>query len=172
MLDFNLVLMSISNFYTQLNDIGRLVFIIVLLLFLILIILIVIMMFQKDDKKYTLVFDDKDINDIKDGDIDENNEKTKNLKYIVDELNKARVDKTDLYEDEQEKTAIISYQELLKAAQEEKIEEPKKKPEVFSSVFGPNEVPNYEPEQPKEENKEQIDSETFLKSLKDFRSNL
>lgn len=164
------MLMNFSSFYTQLNDIGKLVFIIVLLLFLILIILIIIMLFQKDDNKYKLIYED-DI--IKDNDIDEENEKTRNLKNIVDELNKAKIDKTDLYEDEQEKTAIISYQELLKAAQEEKIEEPKKKPEIFSSVYGPNEVPQYkEKEKMVEERKENFDSETFLKSLKDFRSNL
>ena len=42
------------------------------------------------------------------------------LKNIVDELNKAKIE-TDLYEDEQEKTAIISYQELLKASQKKRL---------------------------------------------------
>lgn len=159
-MNLDLILMNFTSFYTQLNEIGKLVFIIVLLLFLILIILIVIMIFQKDDSKYKIIYED-DV--AKDNGIDEENEKTKNLKNIVNELNKAKVDRTDLYEDEQEKTAIISYQELLKAAQEERVDD-EKKPEILSSnEVSQNNVENV---------KERIDGEAFLNSLKNFRKNL
>ena len=62
----------------------------------------------------------KDIDNIKDADINLNNDRTRNLKSIVDEL-KTMEAKTPTqeeiiqkYEDEQEDTAIISVEELLK----------------------------------------------------------
>lgn len=184
--NLSLILMNFSSFYMQLNDVGRLVFIIVLLLFLILIILVITMIFQKNvvDNNLKLIFDDEDKiinNNVDHVEVDINNEKTRNLKSIVDELSKiSAADQTDKYEDEQERTAIISYKELLKAANEESmantVSEPKKQ-EVFSSVFAPTEIPVYkEPEEIKivEQTikKNSIDSDTFLKSLKEFRSNL
>ncbi len=187
MSNLGLILMNFSSFYMQLNDVGRLVFVIVLLLFFILVILIVIMMFQKtiSNRHIKLVcYDDNKLanKDVSNVEIDENNEKTRNLKSIVDELSKVSgVDPTDKYEDEQERTAIISYQELLKAARGEETIKPiiskiePRKQEVFSSVFAPEEIPVYKEEVKIEEpikNNQVNESDTFLKSLKEFRSNL
>lgn len=199
---FNFLSVNFINFYNELNNVGKLVFFIAVLLFLVLIVLIVIMLIQKSmsDRQVELIhetekqLDRKEQENITNNDIDMNNEKTRDLKNIVDELKKIDSDKkdaTDMYEDEQEKTAIISYQELLKAANENVveptikkvelpkvetvlpiIEEPKqKKPEIFSSVFTPSQEPIYK----NSKNNIEIlfnDDETFLNSLKEFRNNL
>ncbi len=204
----NFVTVNFINFYEELNNIGRLVFYIAIMLFVILIILMFIMILQKslvqkqikiiqDEQRKVIQKNKQKEEEIETLDIDLENDKTKDLNTIVKKLEKASVDKkdvTDLYEDEQEKTAIISYQELIKAAKVEdanrpmvkKIEvtntdenemekqqsQPKVKPqEIFSSVFTPNQQPIYK------ENKNELklsynDSETFLKSLKEFRNNL
>lgn len=204
----NFVTVNFINFYEELNNIGRLVFYIAIMLFVILIILMFIMILQKslvqkqikiiqDEQRKVIQKNKQKEEEIETLDIDLENDKTKDLNTIVQKLEKASVDKkdvTDLYEDEQEKTAIISYQELIKAAKVEdanrpmvkKIEvtntdenemekqqsQPKVKPqEIFSSVFTPNQQPIYK------ENKNELklsynDSETFLKSLKEFRNNL
>ena len=193
---FNFLVSNFSNFYNNLNDIGKLVFFITIILFLILIILIIIMLFQKkiSDKQLSLVYEDErkldnieKIEDIKDSDIDIENEKTRDLKNIVDELQKItqKGSVSDIYEDEQEKTAVISYKELLKAANNEtpdqpairKIETteykpmPQKKKDIFSSVFTPEQQPIYKDDKA-ESNNSYNDAEVFLNSLKEFRSNL
>lgn len=85
----------------------------------------------------------------------------------------------DEFEEEQEKTAIISYQELLQAKKEavsrieQPIETPKRKIEIeddeefISPVFGrmkskPQTLANYETN----------NNQEFLRSLKEFRKNL
>jgi hypothetical protein len=194
---FDFLITNFNTFYKDLNNVGRLVFFIAVMLFLILVVLIIIMFIQKaiavrqikllqeDEKNLELK---KETENIETTDIDLKNEKTRDLKNIVEELkraNEGKKDETDLYEDEQEKTAIISYQELLKAANGEKTDEPiikkieisdpvdarSKRQEIFSSVFTPNQEPVYK------ESKEEMklaysDNDSFLNSLKEFRNNL
>lgn len=190
---FNILSVNFTSFYSQLNEVGKLVFLVAVLLFFILIILIIIMMLQKTiaDRQLKLIYEDeKDLDDFKNIEnldirkIDINNEKTVDLRNIVDELKKhpQAENISDIYEDEQEKTAIISYQELLKAASgvvsnepivkkiEPNVEVKPKREEIFSSVFTPDQQPVY-----KEKVKEEVktnDSDVFLNSLKNFRSNL
>jgi biopolymer transport protein ExbD len=194
---FDFLITSFNTFYRDLNDVGKLVFFIAIILLLILIVLIIIMfiqktmavrqikLLQKNEKNLELK---KDIETVDTTDIDLKNEKTRDLRNIVEELKRVseeKKDTTDLYEDEQEKTAIISYKELLKAANGEKSDEPiikkieindiptekPKRQEIFSSVFTPNEQPIYK------ESKEEMklaysDNDSFLNSLKEFRNNL
>ena len=185
-----LFLVNFTNFYAELNDLGRLVFIIVVLLFVILIVLIFIMIFQKTmtDRQLKLIYEDDQILDKVEEELEksnvkvEDNDKTRRLKNIVEELEKAstKAEVSDVYEDEQEKTAIISYKELLKAARGEEPEKPvvskiepviekPKKQEVFSSVFTPNQKQVIKE---KSEEKTFTDNENFLNSLKEFRNNL
>lgn len=181
MYDFvNVLSINFASFYSELNDIGRLVFFITLLLFLILVVLVFIMILQKsiqktlENKQLKLLRQEEKIN------ISNVNTDSK-LQNIVSELQKAQEEKkeiTDIYEDDQEKTAIISYKELLKFANGEETKEPivkkiepstPKKQEIFSSVFGPNQEPVYKEE--KKDTKE-YDGDNFLVSLKEFRNNL
>ncbi len=161
-------LLSFSSFYDRLNEVGKLVFYIVILLFFILIVLIVLAVLQNNtkeaiqNKKIKILKDDeKKLDEIKkfsnvEVPIDENNEKTKDLKKIVEEIKKVtydlKEDSIDHYEDEQEKTAVISYEELIKGNN------------IDTSVTIPKEetyrVPEYDA------------NDTFLKSLKEFRKNL
>ncbi|MDD2625479.1 MAG: hypothetical protein GX032_00015 [Tenericutes bacterium] len=164
----NIYILNFSSFYDRLNEVGKLVFYVVLLLFLILIVLIVMAVLQNNTKQIIenkqlklIKEDEKKLEEIKkstnvDISIDESNEKTKDLKKIVDEIKKVTYDVnedvTDIYEDEQEKTAVISYEELLKGT-----------------------TPNSNVTIPKEESYKVPDydiNETFLKSLKEFRKNL
>ena len=178
--NINNFFVNFTSFYGNLNEIGRLVFLITVLLFLILMVLVVIMLLQKtmSERQLDLIYEDEIKHEEPKQDIEEidiENEKTKNLKDIVDELkNYEKPDKTDIYEDEQEKTAIISYQELMKAADSMKVEEPKiqkiepestKRKEIFSSVFTPSQKPVYKEKQYNE-------NEAFLSNLKEFRNNL
>jgi hypothetical protein len=184
---------NFSNFYSELNDVGKLVFFISILLFLILIVLVIIMVFQKSIRNKIeirqlkiLKEDEERLEKLKDSEaleeliIDDKNTKTKDLQNIVSELKKAsieeREDSTDTFEDEQEKNAVISYEELIKMTNEtvlEPIEEVKqKKQEVFSSVFTPNQEPIYKASKDEKINTDYDNSETFLQSLKEFRKNL
>jgi hypothetical protein len=193
---FNFLVTSFDTFYKDLNDIGRLVFFIAIILFLVLVVLIIIMfiqkaivvrqikLLQKDEQNIELK---KEKSNVETADIDLKNEKTRDLREIVEELKRAtegKKDVTDLYEDEQEKTAIISYKELLKAANGEKTDEPiikkieinnveekPKRQEIFSSVFTPNQEPVYK-ESKNDMKLAYSDNESFLNSLKEFRNNL
>jgi len=166
---FNEIISNISVFYLELNDIGRMVFFIAVMLFFVLLILTIIMIFQKsgNDKQLKLIYEDekvlenpKKLSSIENIKIDETNEKTRDLKDIVDKLKSyEKKDHTDIYEDEQEKTAVISCEELMRIKEE--IKKPEKK-EVFSSVYTSSEQVKY-----KENN-----NEAFLNSLKEFRNNL
>lgn len=196
----NFLSINFTNFYSELNEVGKLVFLIAILLFLILIVLVSIMLIQKSlaDKQAKIMRQDeikleqiKKTNTVEEIDINCDNEKTKDLRNIVEELKKASAEKkdvTDIYEDEQEKTAIISYQELIKKANSEYTDQPiirkieasefeliiQEKPktqEIFSSVFTPNQEPIYK-ETKKDVNIAYNDSEVFLRSLKEFRNNL
>lgn len=165
----NLYFLNFSSFYDRLNDVGRLVFYIVLLLFFILIVLIIMAILQnntvetlKQKRIQALKEDERKLEEIKkstnkiDIPIDENNEKTKDLKKIVDQIKQVtgdvKQDLTDMYEDEQEKTAVISYDELIKGTN------------INSNITVPKEEINKARE---------IDSnEAFLRNLKEFRKNL
>lgn len=167
---FNDVISNISTFYLDLNDIGRMVFFIAVMLFFVLLILTIIMIFQKsgNDKQLKLIYEDektlenpKNISNLENIKIDENNEKTRDLRDIVDKLKSyEQKDQTDIYEDEQEKTAIISYEELMKIKEE--VKKPQKQ-EIFSSIYTSSEQVKY---------KEDSSSDVFLDSLKEFRNNL
>ncbi len=165
----NLYFLNFSSFYDRLNDVGRLVFYIVLLLFFILIVLIIMAILQnntvetlKQKRIQALKEDERKLEEIKkstnkiDIPIDENNEKTRDLKKIVDQIKQVtgdvKQDLTDMYEDEQEKTAVISYDELIKGTK------------INSNITVPKEEINKARE---------IDSnEAFLRNLKEFRKNL
>lgn len=164
----SIYVLNFSSFYDRLNEVGKLVFYVVLLLFLILIVLIVMAVLQNSTKEAIqnkqirlLKEDEKKLEELKksnkvDITIDETNEKTKDLKKIVEEIKKVtydvKEDVTEIYEDEQEKTAVISYEELIKGNN------------VNTNITVPREetykVPEYDA------------NETFLKSLKEFRKNL
>lgn len=165
----NSYILNFSSFYERLNDVGKLVFYVVLLLFLILIVLIVMAILQntinetvKQKRIRILREDERKLEDLKKQDtkidiaIDENNEKTKDLKKIVDQIKMVtgdtKQDITDIYEDEQERSAVISYSELIKS----------------------NNVNTNITIQKEETYKvlEQDSNEAFLKSLKEFRKNL
>lgn len=76
----------------------------------------------------------------------------------------------DRFEEEQEKTAIISYQELLKAKEEaeKKVEIIDDEKEIVSPIFGTISKPKTKVEASYETNS----NHEFLKSLKEFRKNL
>ena len=166
---FNLYFLNFSSFYDRLNDVGKLVFYVVLLLFLILIVLIVMAVLQnntietiKQKRIKILKEDERKLEELKksntkvDISIDENNEKTRDLKKIVDQIREVtgevKKDITDVYEDEQEKTAVISYDELIRGNN------------IDTNITVPKEetyrVPEYD------------NNEAFLRSLKEFRKNL
>lgn len=125
----------ITNYFTNLNDAGRALFIVgVLLVITFIVLLIVVFKPEKNDIKKVYgespetdrenAFEEKmkDIDNVSEKDINIDNDKTRNLKYIVDELKHVEdknstsvVDKIEEYEDEQEDTAIISVEELLKS---------------------------------------------------------
>ena len=164
---FDVFISNVLEFYSQLNDVGKIVLFIAIMLFFVLIILTIIMIFQKssNDKQLKLIYEDekaledpkKSIDKVK---VDENNEKTKDLKDIVEKLKDyEKRSNTDMYEDEQEKTAVISCDELLKIKEE--VKKPERK-EVFSSVYTSNDQVKYKEDK----------NEAFLDSLKEFRSNL
>lgn len=165
----NSYILNFSSFYERLNDVGKLVFYVVLLLFLILIVLIVMAILQntinetvKQKRIRILREDERKLEDLKKQDtkidiaIDENNEKTKDLKKIVDQIKMVtgdtKQDITDIYEDEQERSAVISYSELIKGTT------------INTNITIPKEE-TYKV-------LEQDSNEAFLKSLKEFRKNL
>lgn len=167
---FNLYFLSFNSFYDRLNEVGKLVFYVVLLLFLILIVLIVMAVLQnttietiKQKKIRMLREDEKKLEELKKQDnnkieisIDEKNEKTRDLKKIVDQIKMvtgdSKQDITDIYEDEQERSAVISYSELIKGNQ------------INTNITIPKEE-TYKV-------LEHDNNEAFLKSLKEFRKNL
>ena len=124
---------GILNYFSSLNMAGQALFVVGVLLIITFIVLLIIVLKPEKNKIKKLYgeseitdnendFEEKmkDIDNIKDADINLNNDRTRNLKSIVDEL-KTMEAKTPTqeeiiqkYEDEQEDTAIISVEELLK----------------------------------------------------------
>ena len=127
---------NISNYFTNLNNAGQALFIVgVLLVITFIILLIVVLKPEKNDVKKIYgesietdkenIFEEKmkNIDDIDESDINIENDRTRNLKSIVDELKHVEpkntmsiMEQIEKYEDEQEDTAIISVEELLKAS--------------------------------------------------------
>ena len=127
---------NILNYFTSLNSAGQALFIIgVLLVITFIVLLVIVFKPEKNkikkiygesaatDKEYDFEEKMKNIDNIDVNDINIENDKTRNLKSIVDELknieNKSNYnvpkDRIEMYEDEQEDTAIISIEELLKS---------------------------------------------------------
>jgi len=125
---------SIANYYTNLNNAGQALFIVGVLLIITFIILLIIVL--KPEKKVKKIYGEsevsdrenvfeekmKDIDNVSSDDINLDNDKTRNLKNIVDELkhieqknNNSVLDEIERYEDDQENTAIISVEELLRS---------------------------------------------------------
>lgn len=129
------MLENITNYFTNLNSAGQALFIVGILLIVTFIVLLIIVLKPEKNKVKKIygesaisdkenIFDEKmkDINNICDNDINLENDITKNLKSIVDELKMVEtktapsmMERIEAYEDEQEDTAIISVNELLKA---------------------------------------------------------
>lgn len=200
---------NILNYFTSLNSAGQALFIIGVLLVITFIVLLVIV-FKPEKNKIKKIYGEsaatdkefdfeekmKNIDNIDVNDINIENDKTRNLKSIVDELknieNKSNYnvpkDRIEMYEDEQEDTAIISIEELLKSNKPMVYERKEKdvinnsnnneinynsvnsvknddyvipKREIYSSVYTNN-----------NEKSTQENNEKFLNSLKEFRNNL
>ena len=207
---------GILNYFSSLNTAGQALFVVGVLLIITFIVLLIIVL-KPEKNKIKKIYGEseitdnendfeekmKDIDNIKDADINLNNDRTRNLKSIVDEL-KTMEAKTPTqeeiiqkYEDEQEDTAIISVEELLKhnntftyAKTEPKKIEPKedlfedvssnakvniptptikeeKKYTQSREIFSSVFSDNTRPDVKKEES-----NEMFLNSLKEFRNNL
>lgn len=202
----------ITNYFANLNDAGRALFIVgVLLVITFIILLIVVFKPEKNDIKKVYgespetdrenTFEEKmkDIDNVSEKDINIDNDKTRNLKYIVDELKHIEdksstsvVDKIEEYEDEQEDTAIISVEELLKSNKPIKPEPAKKVDDDFDIIDEEDTkeikiVGILDRTKNKEENKytprrevfssiftetKEEKNEEFLNDLKRFRNNL
>lgn len=201
---------NILNYFTSLNSAGQALFIIgVLLVITFIVLLVIVFKPEKNkikkiygesaatDKEYDFEEKMKNIDNIDVNDINIENDKTRNLKSIVDELknienkNNYNVpkDRIEMYEDEQEDTAIISIEELLKSNKPMVYE--RKEKDVINNNSNSNEI-NYNTVNsvknddyviPKREiyssvyanNNEkaiQENNEKFLNSLKEFRNNL
>lgn len=128
------MLSNIINYFTNLNSAGQALFVIGILLIITFIILLIVV-FKPDKNKAKKIYGEspisdrenlfeekmKDIDNISDEDINLDNDKTRNLKNIVDELKLVEakeepslMERIEAYEDEQEDTAIISVEELFK----------------------------------------------------------
>ena len=132
------MLSNITNYFLNLNTAGQALFIVGILLVLTFIILLIVVLKPEKNKVKKIygesaisdtenLFEEKmkDIDNIGNEDINLDNDKTRNLKSIVDELRDVEagnkpslLDKIEAYEDEQEDTAIISVGELLKINRE------------------------------------------------------
>lgn len=109
---------NIRNYYLNLPEISKLIIYIILILTFISIILSIILLEQKRSNRQKLIIrKEQELDDIYSNlEIDEDNEKTRNLKEITDKIqqqldNKA-IDLTK-YEEDQEETSVISYNELI-----------------------------------------------------------
>ena len=128
------MLVSVTNYFSNLNGAGQALFIVGVLLIITFIVLLIVVLKPEKNKVKKIygenqdtdrenIFEEKmkDIDNIGIDDINIENDKTRNLKNIVDELKQVEtkqglsiMDRIEAYEDEQEDTAIISVEELLK----------------------------------------------------------
>ena len=202
---------NIINYFESLNGVGQALFIVGVLLVITFIALLIVVL--KPEPKSKKVYGEnsythseaeleeklKDIDNITDDDINIDNDKTRNLKNIVDELKSVENKNTTLeemierYEDEQENTAIISVEELLKKNKPFSYErretrlpyDNKKDDDDMLFIDDTDELKKITPEDEKKYVKErevfssvytstnkEEDNEELLNSLKDFRNNL
>ena len=202
---------NIINYFESLNGVGQALFIVCVLLVITFIVLLIVVL--KPEPKSKKVYGEnsythseaeleeklKDIDNITDDDININNDKTRNLKSIVDELKSVENKNTTLeemierYEDEQENTAIISVEELLKKNKPFSYErretrlpyDNKKDDDDMLFIDDTDELKKITPEDEKKYVKErevfssvytstnkEEDNEELLNSLKEFRNNL
>ena len=202
---------NIINYFESLNGVGQALFIVGVLLVITFIVLLIVVL--KPEPKSKKVYGEnshthseaeleeklKDIDNITDDDININNDKTRNLKSIVDELKSVENKNTTLeemierYEDEQENTAIISVEELLKKNKPFSYErretrlpyDNKKDDDDMLFIDDTDELKKITPEDEKKYVKErevfssvytstnkEEDNEELLNSLKEFRNNL
>lgn len=155
---------NILNYFKGLNSMGQALFIVGILLILTFIVLLITVLKPEKKSKVKKVYGEsaitdkesafeekmKDINNIMETDINIENDKTKNLKAIVDQLkeleskNNNRMTEIQKYEAEQENTAVISVKELLKINTDEDevldFEEPEKIEQNIEPVI--EETPN------------------------------
>lgn len=202
---------NIINYFESLNGVGQALFIVGVLLVITFIALLIVVL--KPEPKSKKVYGEnsythseaeleeklKDIDNITDDDINIDNDKTRNLKSIVDELKSVENKNTTLeemierYEDEQENTAIISVEELLKKNKPFSYErretrlpyDNKKDDDDMLFIDDTDELRKITPEDEKKYVKErevfssvytstnkEEDNEELLNSLKEFRNNL
>ena len=201
---------NIINYFESLNGVGQALFIVGVLLVITFIVLLIVVL--KPEPKSKKVYGEnsythseaeleeklKDIDNITDDDINIDNDKTRNLKSIVDELKSVENKNTTLeemierYEDEQENTAIISVEELLKKnkpfsyeRRETRLPYDNKKDDDMLFIDDTDELKKITPEDEKKYVKErevfssvytstnkEEDNEELLNSLKEFRNNL
>lgn len=201
---------NIINYFESLNGVGQALFIVGVLLVITFIVLLIVVL--KPEPKSKKVYGEnsythseaeleeklKDIDNITDDDININNDKTRNLKSIVDELKSVENKNTTLeemierYEDEQENTAIISVEELLKKnkpfsyeRKDTRLAYDNKKDDDMHFIDDTDELKKITPEDEKKYVKErevfssvytstnkEEDNEELLNSLKEFRNNL
>ena len=202
---------NIINYFESLNGVGQALFIVGVLLVITFIVLLIVVL--KPEPKSKKVYGEnsythseaeleeklKDIDNITDDDININNDKTRNLKSIVDELKSVENKNTTLeemierYEDEQENTAIISVEELLKKNKPFSYErretrlayDNKKDDDDMLFIDDTDELKKITPEDEKKYVKErevfssvytstnkEEDNDELLNSLKEFRNNL
>jgi len=129
------MLSNITNYFSNLNSAGQALFIVGVLLVITFIALLIVVLKPEKNKVKKIygenpttdrenIFEEKmkDIDNIGVDDINLENDRTRNLKSIVDELKLVEtksaptmMERIEAYEDEQEDTAIISVGELLKA---------------------------------------------------------
>ena len=202
---------NIINYFESLNGVGQALFIVGVLLVITFIALLIVVL--KPEPKSKKVYGEnsythseaeleeklKDIDNITDDDINIDNDKTRNLKSIVDELKSVENKNTTLeemierYEDEQENTAIISVEELFKKNKPFSYErretrlpyDNKKDDDDMLFIDDTDELKKITPEDEKKYVKErevfssvytstnkEEDNEELLNSLKEFRNNL
>ena len=122
--------------------------------------------------------------------IDDVKEEKSEIEKVIEALEENKEERVmTTFEEEQEANAIISYQELVRAVQEKKMQNPeniKTVEPVKENIETPQELTNIESEepQPDKENKfknsefispvfgKDSNNDKFLKDLKDFRSSL
>jgi hypothetical protein len=123
---------SIRSFYLSLPEADKLIIYIILILVFILVILLIILFEQRKINKKIVnkkveVNEDTEVLNLYGNEIDESNEKTRNLKEITDKI-QAVIDSRAIdltkFEQDQEESSIISYDELMKHSGK-KIETPK-----------------------------------------------
>ena len=125
---------NLLDYFKGLNSMGQALFVVgILLIITFIILLITVLKTEKKSKAKKVygesditdketIFEEKmrDINNIMEADINIENDRTKNLKAIVDQLkelearNNNHMSEIQKYEAEQENTAVISVKELLK----------------------------------------------------------